>query len=206
MDEARKVREFWFGKLPLAPEELTRRMQLWFGTGLPADERQEWDDAIHTRFEPLIRKALDGELAAWADGPRRRMSLILLLDQFPRNVYRGTARAYAGDQEALALALSGMNSGADAALDPVERMFFYMPLQHAEARDVQDESVAAFRRLLMEVPEALQPVFASSLDYAERHRAVIDRFGRFPHRNRILGRPSTPEELTYLKSGGETFS
>jgi uncharacterized protein (DUF924 family) len=206
MDEARKVREFWFGKLPLSPEELDYRMQLWFGTGRSPEERRAWDESIHTRFEPLVQQAIAGELDAWADGPRRRMSLILLLDQFPRNIYRSSARAFAGDQPALALALSGMNSGADAALDPVERMFFYMPLQHSEALDVQDESVAAYRRLLMEAPDALKSTFQSSLDFAERHRQVIARFGRFPHRNRILGRPSTPDEVAYLKGGGETFS
>jgi uncharacterized protein (DUF924 family) len=134
------------------------------------------------------------------------MSLILLLDQFPRNLYRGQARQFAGDEQALALALSGMNSGADAALDVVERMFFYMPLQHCEARDVQDESVAAYRRLLMEAPLPLKSTFQLSLDYAERHRVVISRFGRFPHRNKMLGRPSTPEEATYMASGGEDFS
>jgi uncharacterized protein (DUF924 family) len=204
MDEARKVREFWFGRLPLPPDELDRRMQLWFGA-LSPQEQQEWDDDIHTQFEPLVKQALAGELDAWADGPRRRTSLILLLDQFPRNLYRGSARSYAGDELALALALSGMNSGADAALDPVERMFFYMPLQHSEARDVQDESVAAYRRLVMEAPDALKATFQSSLEYAERHREVIVRFGRFPHRNRLLGRASTPEELTYISNGGEDF-
>jgi uncharacterized protein (DUF924 family) len=206
MDEARKVRAFWFGKLPLSAEALDQRMQLWFGYQISPEQQQEWDDSIHAQFEPLVRQAIEGELAAWGDGPRRRMSLILLLDQFPRNMYRGTARAFAGDEQALSLALSGMNSGADAALDPVERIFFYMPLQHAEARDVQDESVAAYRRLVMEAPDALRDTFKSSLDYAERHQKVIHRFGRFPHRNKILGRASTPEELTYIKEGGEAFS
>jgi uncharacterized protein (DUF924 family) len=205
MDEARKIREFWFGRLPLGPDDLNRRMQLWFG-GISEEEQREWDESIKTQFEPLVRQAILGELMAWADGPRRRMSLVLLLDQFPRNLYRGSARTFAGDEQALALALSGMNSGADAALDPVERMFFYMPLQHCEARDVQDESVAAYRRLLMEAPEALKPVFQSSLEYAERHRKVIAQFGRFPHRNRLLGRPSTADELAYIGAGGEDFS
>jgi len=204
MDEARKVREFWFGKLPLEPEDLDQRMKVWFGDVSP-EERLEWDDSIRTQFEPLVKQALEGELAAWADGPRRRMSLILLLDQFPRNLYRGTSRAFAGDEMALALALSGMNSGADAALDPVERLFFYMPLQHSEARDVQDEAVAAYRRLLMEAPDSLKGTFQSSLQYAERHREVIARFGRFPHRNRTLGRLSTPDELAYISGGGEDF-
>lgn len=200
------MREFWFGKVPLGPDALGRRMQLWFGDTLTPEQQQRWDEGIRSQFQPLVQLALDGKLAAWADGPRRRMSLILLLDQFPRNIYRGSARAYAGDEQALPLALSGMNSGADAALNPAERLFFYMPLQHSEARDVQDESVAAYRRLLMEVPEPLKGTFAQCLDYAERHRAVVERFGRFPHRNRILGRASTPEEIEYLQSGGEDFS
>ena len=116
------------------------------------------------------------------------------------------SRSFAGDEQALALALGGMNSGADAALDPVERMFFYMPLQHCETLDVQDEAVAAYRRLHMEAPDALKQTFESALDYAKRHRAVVAQFGRFPHRNRILGRASTPDELAYLKTGGEDFS
>lgn len=206
MDDALKVREFWFGKLPLSPEELAKRMQLWFGSGLTQQQRDAWDASIRAQFEPLVQKAFAGELASWADGPRRLLSLILLLDQFPRHIYRGSPRSYAGDAQAQALALSGMQSGADAALTPPERLFFYMPLQHSEARDVQDESVAAYRRLLMECPEPMKDVFAEALDFAERHRVVIERFGRFPHRNEILGRPSTPEEIAYLREGGEDFS
>jgi len=205
MDEARKVREYWFGKLPLSPDDLNKRMRLWFGYEITPEQQQRWDGLIRTQFEPLVKQAIAGELLAWADSPRCCMSLILLLDQFPRNIYRGTSRAFAGDEQALAVALTGVNSGADAALDPVERLFFYMPLQHADIIDVQDEAVAAFRRLHMEAPDELKETFASSLDYAKRHRAVIAEFGRFPHRNGLLGRRSTPEEIAYLKSGGETF-
>ena len=152
------------------------------------------------------RARRQGELASWADGPRRRLSLILLLDQFPRNIYRGTSKAFAYDEQALGLALSGMHSGADAALDPVERIFFYLPLQHAESLEVQDESVAAYRRLVGESPEILRPVaFDSCLKYAEMHRDVIRQFGRFPHRNRVLGRLSTPDEQAYLEGGAGAF-
>ena len=206
MDEARKIREFWFGKLPLAPGDLAERMKLWFGQDVSPEKQQDWDDSIRAQFEPLVQQAMEGKLLAWADGPRKLMSLILLLDQFPRNIYRNTSRMYAGDEQALALALAGMNSGADAALDPVERLFFYLPLQHSEAQDVQDEAVAAYRRLVMEAPQGLKGIFESNLDYAERHRKVIHRFGRFPHRNRILGRLSTADEISYMKSGGEDFS
>lgn len=205
MDDARSVRDFWFGKVPLTPEQLGKRMQIWFGGRAPPELRRRWDETIRARFEGLIERAASGELASWADGPRRRLSLILLLDQFPRNIYRGTARAFAYDEQALTLALSGMQSGAEAALNPMERTFFYMPLQHGEALDVQDESVAAFRRLLLEAPEPFQPFFRIALDAAEQHRAIIGRFGRFPHRNRALGRASTPEEENFLREEGETF-
>jgi uncharacterized protein (DUF924 family) len=204
MDDAKKVRDFWFGRTPLAPEQLPRRMDLWFGRS--AQVQSHVDDTLRARFAPLVERAIAGELAQWADGPRRRLSLILLLDQFPRNIYRGTERAYAGDEQALALALSGMQSVADAALNPVERIFFYMPLQHSELLEVQDESVAAYKRLLAEAPEVLREIFQGCVSFAERHREVIRQFGRFPHRNATLGRLGTPEEESYLKQGGETFS
>jgi uncharacterized protein (DUF924 family) len=202
MDEALEVRRFWFGKLPLKPESVSERLALWFGAG---DDEQHADELVRAQFGPLVERAAAGVLAPWADSPRRRLSLILLLDQFPRHAYRGTGRAFATDREALALTLSGMQSAADAALMPVERIFFYMPLQHAELRDAQEESVAAYRRLVDEAPAELKGMFTSTLEWAERHRSVVARFGRFPHRNRALGRPSTAEEEAYLRQGAETF-
>lgn len=204
MDEALEVRRFWFGKLPLTTAAVQARLALWFGTGAEEQQRRA-DELIRSRFGPLIERAAAGELAAWADSPRRRLSLILLLDQFPRQVFRGTGRAFASDRAALALTLSGMQSAADAALTPLERIFFYMPLQHAELQDAQDESVAAYRRLLNEAPAELKAVFASSLEYAELHRSIVARFGRFPHRNRALGRANTAEEEAYLREGAQTF-
>ncbi|HKZ73520.1 MAG TPA: DUF924 family protein [Steroidobacteraceae bacterium] len=196
MEQARAVLDFWFGAGVRSPAVLDERLRFWFGNAA--------DAPIRERFADLVRRAGAGELDAWADSPRRRLALILLCDQFPRNLYRGTALAFAQDAKALGLALSGMQVGADAALDPAERLFFYMPLQHAESRDAQDESVAAFRRLATEAPESLRDGFQAALRYAELHRSLIERFGRFPHRNRVLGRETTPEELAYLR-GGETF-
>jgi len=204
MDDAKKVRDFWFGKVPLAPEQLPRRMDLWFGNASD-DVQRSVDEALRTRFGALVERALMGELAQWADGPRRRLSLILLLDQFPRNIHRGTARAFAGDEQALGLTLSGMQSAADAALNAVERIFFYMPLQHSESLEVQEESVAAFKRLANEAPDTIREVFKGCVTFAEKHRDVIARFGRFPHRNALLGRPSTVDEANYLREGGATF-
>jgi uncharacterized protein (DUF924 family) len=205
MDEARSVRDFWFGQLPPSPPELNRRLRFWFG-GDDSHMRRRRDAAIRARFAGLLQRAADGELAAWADGPRRRLSLIILLDQFPRNIFRDTARAFAYDAQALQLTLSGMQSAADAALSVVERIFFYMPLQHAEAREAQDESVAAYRRVLQEAPQELRAVFAAAVRSAENHRAIIEQFGRFPHRNEILERTSTPPELEWLKHGGDAFA
>src|SRR5882762_9004212 len=167
MDEARSVREFWFGRLPLSADALNRRMPFWFA-GPPSE-------------------------------------LGRLRDQFPRNMFRGSARAFAYDGKALALTLSGMQSGAEAALDPVERMFFYMPLQHAESREVQDESVAAYRRLRVEAPQQLFGPFAGAARSADNHRVIIERFGRFPHRNKVLGRESTPAEEEWLRKAGASF-
>lgn len=204
MDEARNVREFWFGALPLSAQQLQQRMRFWFGSE-PTPLRSERDKAIRNRFGELLECAGRGELASWADGPRRRLSLVILLDQFPRNIYRGSARAFAFDTQALALTLSGMQSAADAALDVVERIFFYMPLQHAESREVQDESLAAYRRVLAEAPADIHSFFASSLRSAEHHRSIIEQFGRFPHRNQALNRPSTPEEERWLQKTGGRF-
>ena len=202
MDEARQVRDFWFGKLPMTAQALNQRLPLWF----PADESaagvRDRDEVIRARFGDLAERAAQGELASWADSPRRCLSLIILLDQFPRNLYRGTARAFASDEGALAVTLSGMQSAADGALDIVERIFFYMPLQHSEVREVQDESVAAYRRLLMEAPQELRGAFEGELKAAEKHRAIIERFGRFPHRNHVLERENMPEEEAWLRAGG----
>lgn len=198
MDEARQVRDFWFGKLPLSAQALNQRLQFWF----PGDDRpdvlEKLDTTIRARFGALVESAARGELASWADSPRRCLSLIILLDQFPRNIYRGTARAFACDDQALSVTLAGMQSAADAALDIVERIFFYMPLQHSEVREVQDESIAAYRRMLPEAPQELRSAFEASLNAAEEHRSIIERFGRFPHRNEALGRANTREEEAWL--------
>jgi len=204
MDEARSIREFWFGRLPLSADDWNRRIRFWFG-GAASELGRLRDEHMRMRFGEVLEQAASGELASWADGPRRRLSLILLLDQFPRNMFRGSPRAFAYDAQALTLALSGMQSAADAALDPVERMFFYMPLQHTESREVQEESVAAYRRLLAEAPQDLRGPFAGASRSAENHRTLIERFGRFPHRNRVLARANTPAEEEWLRKGGEKF-
>jgi uncharacterized protein (DUF924 family) len=203
---AQDVLFFWFGPRPYTAARIQQHARLWFGEPDAPEITPQTDDLIRERYANLTLAAERGELSAWESSPRRRLALILLLDQFPRNIYRGSARAFTQDLQALSLAVSGMQFGADATLDPVERLFFYMPLMHAESLDVQDESVAAFRRLLDEAPAALHRIFDSNLKYALLHRDIITRFGRFPHRNQALGRGSTPEEVEWLATDGEDFA
>lgn len=198
MDDAERIRDFWFGRLPMTAEELDRRMLFWFEAAA-TDEQRRSDEEIRARFGALLERAARGELAAWSAEPHGRLSLIVLLDQFPRNIHRGAAQAFAYDPKALEPTLEGIATHADNALDPIESVFFYMPLQHAESLPMQDRAVAMCRSLLGKARPELRPAFELTLRYAEEHRAIIERFGRFPHRNRVLGRASTPPETEYLR-------
>ena len=204
-DEARVVNRFWFGPAPLTLQTINDREKLWFGVCSTPQQQTAIDEMIRERFGGLMQRAASGALAAWSGGPHRCLALILLLDQFPRNAFRGSARAFATDEQALALALAAVQAAADAVLSPIERVFLCMPLQHAERLDVQEESVAAYRRVLDEAPVEMRPFLAGVQAFAERHHSIIARFGRFPHRNRILGRTSTPEEVTFLSGGADRF-
>ena len=153
---------------------------------------------MRARFGDAIDAALAGTLpAAWAAAP---LAELLLLDQFTRNVFRGTPRAFAGDARALALAQALVDSGAHLALHPLERAFAYLPFEHAEDRAAQERGVALFAALATG-----DPYFDDTLDYARRHRDIVQRFGRFPHRNAIIGRPSTPDETAFLQQPGSSF-
>ena len=190
--EARAVLDFWFGA-PGTPEHGTQRT-LWF------DKNAAVDRAIAQRFGALIEQALRGALDAWAAQPAGALAQIIVLHPYPRNAFRDPPRAFAGDARALAAARALVEAQLDAALTPIERSFVYLPFEHAETLAMQDEAVRLFTRLV-----AVAPELAQSLDYAQRHRAVIARFGRFPHRNAILGRPSTAEELAFLREPGSRF-
>ena len=195
-----QVLAFWFGAPPTSKPELDACMKRWFAGG--ADQ----DAAIAERFAATIDAAARRELGAWEKDARSRLALILLLDQFPRSVHRGTRLAFAQDSRALDLALSGMGTGLDRRLAPLERVFFYMPLQHAESVDVQEHAVAAFSRLAEEVDAPLlRDALAGAAKYARQHHDIIARFGRFPHRNAALGRRSTPAEAAYLAQGAPKF-
>lgn len=189
------VLDFWFGPLDADGFCVEDRDRLWFRGGEDTDRR------IRERFAACVEQALNGELDDWASTPRGRLALIILLDQFTRNIHRGSAAAFGGDARALELARDGVERGLDRRLAPIERTFFYLPFEHAEDRDIQEQAVALFRALRDELPERLRARVESALDYAIQHRDIIARFGRFPHRNRALDRPSTPEELKYLEDG-----
>jgi len=204
MERANEVLEYWFGTGPFDAARLQERSTFWFG-GDGAAATAARDAQIRERLEPLLERAARGELASWASGPKRRLALIILLDQVPRNAYRGTAAAFAFDREALALAAEGLQLAADAALDPVERLFFYLPLEHAESMEAQEAAVAAFDRLVREAPAELRDFCAYAADFARQHRDIIAKFGRFPHRNAVLRRESTPAEREWLTAGGESF-
>lgn len=204
--QAVSILEFWFGNRPYTRETMTKRTRLWFGDRSAPELRPQSDEVLRLRFGALVNAAARGEFDVWESSPRRRLALILLLDQFPRGIFRDSAQAYAQDRKALALSVSGTQLGADAALDPVERIFFYMPMQHAESRELQEESVTSYRRLTAEGPAELAGVFALAAQHAEQHRQLIERFGRFPQRNAALGRVSTAEEAAWLTAEGDTDS
>jgi len=192
LNPADEVLAFWFGT-PGSVEHGTLR-ELWFRKSEAADR-----DIAH-RFGPLIEQALRGELAAWAAQPTSALAHILLLDQFTRNAFRDTPRAFAGDARALRAATAMVGARHDETLPPEQRAFVYLPFEHAEGLAMQDEAVRLFTRLAAEVP-----AMADMLAYAHKHREVVLRFGRFPHRNAILGRQSTTDELAFLREPGSRF-
>lgn len=172
----RDVLDFWF--------EQDRKT--WF------EKNPAFDETIRSRFLPLYEKAIDGQLEDWRNGPKRCLALVIVLDQFPRNMFRATARAFAADSSARDAARVIVNRGWDEAFSPDERMFAYLPFEHSEAMEDQELSLKLFQG---------NPNFA----WARKHWEIIRRFGRFPHRNAALGRASTPEEIEFLRQPGSGF-
>ena len=187
--KADEVLEFWFG----------REGDLGYG-----EFREEWfrkdpefDMEIRDRFEGLHQEAAAGRLDGWREDARRCLALVILLDQFPRNMYRGDPRSYATDGKAQETAEYAVDHALDRELPEFQRMFLYMPFMHSENLEHQRRSVELFRRPGEEV--------ADTDSYAVRHMKIVERFGRFPHRNEVLGRPTTPEEAEFLKEPGSSF-
>jgi uncharacterized protein (DUF924 family) len=194
------ILKYWFGSaLEDAAVTARQRARLWWS------KNRQVDNEIRRRFEKTVIKAGAGELDHWEANPRDRLALILLTDQFPRSIYRNSAKAFAFDTKALSLARDGIDVGFDINLRPLEKVFFYLPLEHSESLADQQRSVSLFQKLLDEAGSDQKPTFAEYLDFAVRHRDIISRFGRFPHRNKVLERISTPEELSFLQQPGSGF-
>ncbi len=194
-DTPTNVVDFWFGRPGDAEYGLPRTA--WF------EKDAGFDAEIREIFGGLVENTLADPAPLVADDGVSLLGRIIVLDQFTRNIYRGTARAFAGDAQALRLAMHATGDGADRQLLPVQRVFVYLPFEHSESITMQEQSVALFRALAQSHPDL--PWLANYLDYAEKHHAVVARFGRFPHRNAMLDRPSTPEETTFLSQPGSTF-
>jgi uncharacterized protein (DUF924 family) len=191
MSQAREILDFWFGS-PGSPD-YGKPKSFWFS------KKPEFDEELRIRFLTDYQKAAGGYLDDWMDSPDSCLALILLLDQFPRNVFRDTPEAFATDWEALSVAQHAIAQRYDQKLLPVQRWFVYLPFEHSESLEHQSQAVRLFQQLDDD------PDSVSSIDYAVRHMQVIERFGRFPHRNQILGRISTPEEKEFLKHKGSFF-
>lgn len=189
------ILDFWFGPLTGPTDFPQDRFKLWF----VKDEKV--DEEIRLKFGHLLEENLD----EWSSDPRGRLAQIIVLDQFSRHIYRNTPQAFAFDTQSMNLTLEGIKTGMDKKLFPVERGFFYMPLQHIEDVRVQEASIKAYSNLVEEAPEEIKPMCQEFLKYAKMHQEVIIRFGRYPHRNTILGRTSTPEEVEFLKQPGSSF-
>lgn len=193
--DAAAVLEFWLADgttLDWPSQDLGK---VWFGNDKALDE------SIREKFGALVDEALDGGLTTWENEPLQRLALIILLDQFTRNLFRGKARAFAGDARTQELTMDAVQRGWDHAMTCAERVFLYMPLMHAENLALQQECVIRFAQLHDEAPQAVKKNIQGSLEFAEKHRDIVAAFGRFPYRNAALGRTDTAQETEFLVNG-----
>ncbi len=196
--EAEAILDFWLG-VDLDSNGGDSRNRRWFAVS------ESMDRDIEHRFSDVLDRAVAGQLDHWRRTSRGTLALIILLDQFSRNIFRGTVRAFAQDDMALRLATEAIANGLDRDLDETERGFLYMPFQHAEDRNVQDRSVALYDELNTQAGEQFRNVTNNFFRYAQEHRAIVAQFGRFPHRNAILGREATPQEVLFLTTDDRAF-
>lgn len=191
--------QWWFGDARSAKEVAAQKGKLWFG------KRDSQDLEARTRFGELVDQALAGGLTEWAQRPEGWLALVLLLDQLPRMLFRDSPKAFSGDIRAQALVAQGIAADFDRQLQPIQRVFIYLVLEHCEHLAVQNECISRYIDLVAQQPESDKALFTDYLNYAEKHRKVIAQFGRFPHRNAVLGRESTAEELAFLSKPGSRF-
>jgi uncharacterized protein (DUF924 family) len=196
---AEEILSFWFGEGVSSESEIAHRVSsIWFAGS------EEIDEELTRRFRDDL-EAFGEDALKGLTGLEERLAAIVLLDQFSRNIFRDAPDAFARDHLALSLAKGMIEAGEDRLLDPAQRVFVYMALEHSEDGQDQDLSVKKFQELCRDVDEELKPMFERFLDYAHRHKVIIDQFGRYPHRNEILGRASTGEEIEFLKQPGSSF-
>ncbi|ABW30379.1 DUF924 family protein [Acaryochloris marina] len=199
MESPETICEFWFGTDQDDLDVIRQRSKLWWS------KNPDVDTEIKARFSSYLAKATNGELEGWKQTPLGTLALILLTDQFSRNMYRDTAEAFAYDEIARKLCKQGLKDRTDQSLRPIQRVFFYMPLEHSESLADQEHCIQLFQRLAAESKPHLKDGFEQYIDFAVRHRNIIDQFGRFPHRNALLNRVSTPAEIEFLKTPGSSF-
>jgi len=193
------ILQYWFGEIPEQSIFNQTYSRLWWSK----DEITDLE--IRNRFESIILDAASGRLRKWEDSSSGTLALILLTDQFPRSIYRGNPQSFAYDHLALSWCLAGITRSRDIELIPIQRLFWYLPLEHSELLEHQDQCVDLIERLVAEASDATRSIFLNFHSYAQKHREVIQRFGRFPHRNAILGRVSTPGEEAFLQTPGSSF-
>ncbi|UCH47131.1 MAG: DUF924 domain-containing protein [Betaproteobacteria bacterium] len=198
-ETAESILRFWFGTATDDLEVSGQCAKMWW------KKNPQVDAEIRQRFAAVVDAAASGQCDSWLENARGRLAMIIMVDQFSRNMYRDTPRAFAFDSLALSWAKEGIASGADQTLRPIERIFFYMPLEHSESLEDQQRAVALTTALAAQVTPEKRDLFEGYVDFAKRHRDIVQRFGRFPHRNAILERSSTPEELEFLKQPGSSF-
>jgi uncharacterized protein (DUF924 family) len=183
-------------------DQKSPHVKMWF------EKNPDIDEKIRKEFRGDLLKALNGELTHWEKTPRGRLALVILLDQFTRNIYRDQAEAFCGDEKALNLCMDTIDDKLDENLYVMERIFLYMPLMHSEQLEIQEKSLKMFKNLI-ELAKIKSPqnkmYCTNSYKYSQLHYDIIKKFGRFPHRNKILNRPSTPEEIEFLKKPGSSF-
>ena len=198
MTQIEQILNFWFGKIKdgLTVED---RNKFWFMADADVDK------TIRDKFQDLVTQAGSGKLKNWESTPRGSLALIILLDQFTRNIYRGKPEAFQYDNKAKRICAEGIKNGTDKELEIIERCFYYLPLEHSENMEDQNMCVSLYEELLVTEDKSKLPVIKNSLDYAVIHRNIIEEFGRFPHRNKILNRESTDKELDYLSKQGNKF-
>lgn len=193
------VLSYWFGEELDDPEVVAKQYKRWFVAS------KDVDQVLRDRFTGLLEQADRGECDDWRQDPKSTLALILLFDQFPRNMFRGSARAFSFDEKARALAEECIQNGWDRRLHPLEAAFVYLPLEHSEDIVDQNRCVELYSSLRLRVPVGMEEMFAGFLEYGILHRDIIARFGRFPHRNAVLERESSDEERAYLASDDHAF-